>query len=306
MAVIRRELTVERRVPMLTPSRGAYAARRVGGWNDREKRLMKKRECRRGAGVSKALRFTASVFALVFLAGCPAHHDETDLAAAYLAAVEDAAVAEPEEICRSLTAIAPYNEDLVWQGEGDERRVLMATWTGYTGYDELAGKRIRLDDLRRGAYEAARDIWVTPVPEVKAFCRRHPCVPPERRVLRLEQLLGLPSGSGKTRFVEFWVKPEDLFRPAPDPEVSDCEAELDFPVSGQFVTVDPAHIAWFQSLMEESYGEDGYPWTRLGYTYDWGNPFSDVGLSEFVIRPGAVVDVHSITLTAEYCRWGWE
>ena len=27
-----------------------------------------------------------------------------------------------------------------------------------------------------------------------------------------------------------------------------------------------------------------YPWTRLGYTYDWGNPRNLVGLSEFVLR----------------------
>jgi hypothetical protein len=28
----------------------------------------------------------------------------------------------------------------------------------------------------------------------------------------------------------------------------------------------------------------GYPWTRLGYSYDWGNPKNPVGLSEFVLR----------------------
>lgn len=30
--------------------------------------------------------------------------------------------------------------------------------------------------------------------------------------------------------------------------------------------------------------DGGWPWTQLGYTYDWGNPKNHVGLSEFVIR----------------------
>ena len=28
----------------------------------------------------------------------------------------------------------------------------------------------------------------------------------------------------------------------------------------------------------------GFPWTRLGYTYDWGKPDNHVGLSEFILR----------------------
>ena len=45
--------------------------------------------------------------------------------------------------------------------------------------------------------------------------------------MRLEKLLGLPPNSGKTKFVEIWVRPQDLFRPSPDPEITDCVAELD-------------------------------------------------------------------------------
>ncbi len=45
----------------------------------------------------------------------------------------------------------------------------------------------------------------------------------------------------------------------------------------------------------------GYPWTRLGYTYDWGNPGSEVGLSEFVIQGGATVQVAQVYSTQAYC-----
>ena len=99
-----------------------------------------------------------------------------------------------------------------------------------------------------------------------------------------------------------WVLPHDLFRPAPDPEISDHEAELDFPVSAKFVTVSEEYQTWFHHQMQYSYGSNGYPWTRLGYTYDWGNQTSEVGLSEFVIRAGATVSIHAVVGTLEYCQ----
>src|SRR6185369_11295748 len=122
------------------------------------------------------------------------------------------------------------------------------------------------------------------------------------RVQRLEQLLGLPAKNGKDRFVELWADPDDLFRPCPDPEVTDRECSVDFPRSGRFLTVSADHVRWFEELKKKSYGPDGYPWTRLGYTYDWGSVEGREGLSEFVIRSGASVDVKAVTKNADYCK----
>jgi len=47
-----------------------------------------------------------------------------------------------------------------------------------------------------------------------------------------------------------------------------------------------------------------YPWTRLGYTYDWGNPCHEVGLSEFVIKKDAEVIVEDIETVEEYFGYG--
>jgi hypothetical protein len=156
-----------------------------------------------------------------------------------------------------------------------------------------------------------QELWVTTVPELRNFCKRAGLVP-DNTTIRLEQLLGLPPGAGKTKFVELWVKPKDLFRPSPDPEISDHEAGLDFPVSDEFVKVDREYKRWFTCvgtntsskycLKEKSYGKDGYPWTRLGYTYDWGNPDNEIGLSEFVVRKGATVEIQSVWPTLDYCR----
>ncbi len=52
-------------------------------------------------------------------------------------------------------------------------------------------------------------------------------------------------------------------------------------------------------------GATPYPWTRLGYTYDWGSS-NQIGLSEFV-QDGKIVDgttisvgIKSVKTTAEY------
>jgi hypothetical protein len=214
-----------------------------------------------------------------------------ELKADYERATRDAEIAEPGEIYKNLVAIIPANENLVWKKNDKNHFILVVTWTSWDGYAEMIGQEMLL----------AREVWVTVVPEIKNFCEQAKIRETEKN-LRLEQLLGLPPENGKTKFVEMWVDPNDLFRPAPDPEISDHEAELDFPVSERFVTISAGHKKWFNELKNNSYNENGYPWTRLGYTYDWGNPKSEIGLSEFVIRKGATVQVYSITPTAQYCQ----
>lgn len=220
--------------------------------------------------------------------------DLNRLRTAYVVAVADAETATPGEISRDLVPIVETNENLVWRTKSGKKELLVVTWTSWNGYDEMVGKTMVL----------TREVWVTTVPELKDFSRENRLnrLTPEARTLRLEQLLGLPPNNGKDRFVEMWVSPDDLFRPSPDPEVTDMEAELDFPKSSRFITVSEEHILWFNDLKGKSYGDGGYPWTRLGYTYDWGNQKSEVGLSEFVIVEGSEVEIHSVTVTADYCK----
>ncbi len=63
------------------------------------------------------------------------------------------------------------------------------------------------------------------------------------------------------------------------------------------------HIFWFNDLKEKSYGYNGFPWTRLGYTFDWGGDANDdYWLSEFIIKKGASIEIESITKTQDYCN----
>ncbi|MCK6523437.1 hypothetical protein L6R49_18650 [Myxococcota bacterium] len=207
---------------------------------------------------------------------------EVDLAARYAAAVADASVADLDEVYDQLIAVTDANSSLDFDDQG---RVLVVTWTSWDGYDGAVGT-----DTTVGV-----DVWVTTTPEVQTFCGGLD-LDAEALTLRLEQRLGLPAGTGKDRFVQLRVHPDDLFRPSPDPEVTDSVASLEFPTE-----VSQAHKDWIDGLMSSSYGEDGYPWTRLGYTYDWAPGASEIGASEFVIRSGSTVGVDSVQSLAEYC-----
>jgi hypothetical protein len=207
----------------------------------------------------------------------------------YADALKDAADARPEEVSTALVAIVPSTPGLKWRDDGGKKRVLWVTWTSYEGYDDQVGKSLPL----------GRETWVTAAPFVADFCKGKGGSAAALSA-RLEQLLGLPPNGGKDRFVELWAEPKSVFRPCPDPEITDRECGLDFPQPSALVIVSPAHVKWFEDLRSRSYGEGGYPWTRLGYTFDWAGP--KVGMSEFVIQKGAAVTVERVAQNEDYCR----
>jgi hypothetical protein len=218
-----------------------------------------------------------------------------DLQQRYFAALQDAKIAEPSEVFNGLTTISPTNPKLTWQKETG--RVLVVTWTSFKGYDVQMGKEITL----------TREVWVTAVPELKTFCQAYQTSTETSLTLRLEELMGLPPNNGKTRMVELWVNPADIFRPSPDPEIDDTVAELELPPVSHFKSQQAYayHRDWYNLQVKLDNYDDpskGYPWTRLGYTYDWGNPQSEVGLSEFVIFASSKIMVEKVYATEEYCK----
>ncbi|WP_373163574.1 hypothetical protein [Agathobaculum sp. Marseille-P7918] len=50
---------------------------------------------------------------------------------------------------------------------------------------------------------------------------------------------------------------------------------------------DPMYQSWFDDNILYSYFKSEYPWTRLGYTYDWSGGDSPYGLTEFLIADGS-------------------
>lgn len=213
--------------------------------------------------------------------GTPDEGIDLDPQTLYREAVEDAAVVDADEAVSDLVAIVPGSDQIIEDAEG---RVLMVTWTDWDGYDGLEGQMTEL----------GVEVWTTAAPHLQQFCRGIG----GDVTTRLEQRLGLPPGVGKDRIVAFWAEPSAIFRPTPDPEIEDMVASLEFPPG-----TSDEHIAWIEGLREASYGEDGYPWTQLGYTYDWSpEADSEVGLSEFVARAGTPVVIASVAAQREYCR----
>ena len=196
----------------------------------------------------------------------------------YFMAIEDAMIAEQEEICHHLIDINDSNPYLIWNGIEDDKKVLVVTWTKYPeSYPENAT-----------VMNTWGEIWVTVVPEmVDWFAENYSSG--SDFVLRTEKLLGLPKDDGNTHFVELWVEPADLWRPSPDNEITDQSAQLDFPAN-----VDSTYQSWYNDNILYSYYPMRYPWTRLGYTYDWDCSTSEIGLSEFVVKRNSMVTVNKV------------
>lgn len=147
-------------------------------------------------------------------------------------------------------------------------------------------------------------LWVTASPQVKNICQS---LPNGSDQARLEELLGLPPGGGKDRsFVVMTVNTADLFRPCPDTRIDQATCPVDLPKVPP-PGVDPAQyqkdLDFLLNQMLTSYQRDGgYPFTRLGYTYDWSpQATSPVGPSEYVIRKGSEINVLKIISNQDYC-----
>ena len=246
--------------------------------------------------MSRILLRTSVAIALIgLLAACGATRSATDSSpkALYQNAIEDARTAEPSEITTSLAPLVPYNDSLTWRNtDASAQQVLVVTWGNADALPNArAGERVTASD----------DAWVTAVPKLRRFCQRV-TQRGDSLQLRLAQRLGLPPDADHNQFVELWVRPQNLVRPCPDPAVTDRECGLNAPEPASHVQISDSHERWFQGLKENSYGADGYPFTGLGYTYDWNPATDEVGLSEFVLRTGESGEVRATYTTDAYCE----
>jgi len=230
----------------------------------------------------------------------PAGPDMGMLKKQYKRAVIDAKTAEPYEIYRNLIAINYYGDstagegNLTWsQDSTGTMRLLVVSWMkkSSTQYWPV-GKTFKTSNNQ------AFMSWITTVPEMGDFLKKNHFTGQNDLHLRIAQILGMPPDSPNDFFIEFWVYPRNLFRPAPDPEITDHEAGLYFPASAS-----QKHKSWFLNEIINKYdtsSASAFPWTRLGYTYDWANPLHPIGFSEFVVDTSSVVTVKRIMSTWEY------
>lgn len=196
---------------------------------------------------------------------------------------------DSSKISYDLVEINDSNINLIRKTINGEEYVLVCTWKQNVSFYQ------KDTIFNTGSY----NIWVTTAPELK---ERIKLESPKDTNLRLLQLLGLPPTSKYSYFVEFWVRPVDLFRPCPDKEIWDGNCDLCFPEG-----TSKEHIDWINENRISRYYQcelyNQYPWGQLGYTYDW-NPKNKthIGLSEFIIDKNKTIYVNRIVTTSEYFK----
>jgi len=235
----------------------------------------------------------------------------TELFQKYRSAILDSKDQDPREINLQLTTIVPWNKKIIWSH--DRTRLLvtswMPTWAADKYFKPKVGKEMQ-SPARQNDKEPVY-FWVVPVPQVKDFAKEYlKSNKPESLTDRMRQYLGLPPAIDKRAFVEMWVKPEDLFRPCADDEILDSQCVLDLPKKltppeyhdiFNFVSTSPEHKKFYTTKKFETYTTVPFPWTRLGYTYDWGDDNKNhVGASEFAVKPAKTVKIRAIFDTDEY------
>ena len=163
--------------------------------------------------------------------------------------------------------------------------------------------------LDTGTQTMPSDVWVSFGDEVVSFCSKFPQAD---LILRMQQLQGLPPQLGQP--VDSWkflivkvTSPGQLFRPCANPDPSTpgpCPANFvtDVSLERQAWIAGQALFSWQLYTGNPSVG--GYPWTRLGYTYNWNPDASYVGTSEFVIPDGTQVQVCGTVAATDFCYSG--
>ncbi|CAM1371839.1 hypothetical protein [Tenacibaculum xiamenense] len=206
----------------------------------------------------------------------------------YRKSIENAMSPAPSKVYPNLISITKQNKKLEWKKINGEDYILVVSWKEKrTPYVPYVNKK----------YETKEKIWVTTSPELLLKMKK---IKSKNVNLRLKQLIGLPPNSTYKYFIEFWVRPKDLIRPCPDNNITTNKCGICFPKK-----TESKYKEWFNNYRINSYYQcnlyDNYPWTQLGYTYDW-NPQNKthVGLSEFVIKTKSEIIVKQTYTTSEY------
>lgn len=177
---------------------------------------------------------------------------------------------------------------------GDNSQVVLVTWHN-TPDAFKDGENVEHTD---------KVIWAFTDKEfLKWFSENHEKV--DNWELRLKQLFGMSPETNYSYFTVFWADVKDVFRPAFYPEINSTIMNTTFSNSLEEDTSENA--MWFKNWFDETrgraYGKDGFPWTRLGYTYDWGNPEKKYGLSEFIVKEGSRIEVKFTRNNKAFLSW---
>lgn len=229
----------------------------------------------------KTVLFASLSSLLLFITSCCSAH--TAIKHTYQQAVTKAALHQLKP--SPLLAIPPSKPYLT-----------MVTWTSKT--------------YQPGRHHLHHPVWVTVTKQLKQTCRHFP---KDQTASSIEQLLGMPPRANYSSWhLTIMLVPNHqahiintdqpfspgIFRPcfsSNSIRTSTC--------SYQITSTKPAYDRWLLHLSLQQYRtQHGYPWTGLGYTYNW-NPQaqSKIGLSEFIITQKTPVTIINSKSPAVFC-----
>lgn len=245
------------------------------------------------------IRYT--LLMLIFIAGCKKDDPVTPspeepaltMEQLYQNAILDAMVADSSEVVDTLWQISKENTALQWKTINGKDYVLLASFMRYPeSYPEG-------DSITNVWGES----WVFIPQQMKARIGNK-LDGTSDTTMRICQLLGLPPANERsnTHIAELWVNPERLYRPAGNPNIDTrtAGAVLSNDVSATYNTWFNNYIlfAYYRTLSGSA--DFHYPWTRLGYTYDWAPDNPEVGLSEYVLQVSSGAWVEHVSPVESY------
>jgi len=211
----------------------------------------------------------------------------------YEAAIADAADATEQEIY-PLVKIDKESEGVTWNN--DSTQVLLITLHNRPDIYDITDSLV-----------LTQEVWTVTEKELYAWYKAHKDGVKDWD-LRLRQLLGLYKNDNYTHFSALWVSPKDLVRPAYQTDVTLDSMTLKFDEGFDDYSTDKdfkvSYKQWFDKTRAKSYNKkSGAPWTRLGYTYDWGSSDKKYGLTEFLILKDSKVRVLFTKNVPTFVKW---
>ncbi len=232
---------------------------------------------------TKILVITLICLSMAILSGCDSKvEDIIDVRVLYEEAVVDAMVADEEEIFPLVTL--DESDNLVTFNE--EGEVLLLTWNSYPDSYKM-GETVVLE---------YGHVWAFTDREIIKWYGENKDEMTDYN-MRLRQLIGLDPSDDKTHMTALWADVKDVIRPAyitdPTTDIMQTTYREDMDIR-----------EWFDdNILDSYYSEYRYPWTRLGYTYDWADNGIDYGLTEFLIKENSEVSVDFTYTTEEFIEY---
>jgi hypothetical protein len=201
----------------------------------------------------------------------------------YSRSIHQAMIADPSKTIDTLQPITASNPILQWKTVHGQEYVLMCTFMRFP------------DSFPQGDSITNNwgEMWLFIPNQMKYRLNFNRT---SDTLLRISQLLGLPPVNGNKYIAQVWVPVNKLYRPAGSPDVTATHASAVLSPG-----VSDEYKSWFNNYIISSYyqplanGASHYPWTRMGYTYDWNPSVKRVGLSEFVLPKGCGIWVEAMT-----------